>query len=711
MRPLKGMSLRGCLAVALLVFTPGVWALESLSALQLDVASKDARPVTKVIALLQDMLKQLEKEGDQDKETYDKMACWCQTNEAIKTKSIADNEAIIQEATSNIEKFNAEIFQLRHDVRRIEEQVAEDQQALKTATSLREKQLAEFQDEETDYVTTIGALKAAVVVLEKHSAHFMQMPSNVKVIATAMQKAMQQHGNVLKGVISPSEREVLTSFLQVVQPDGAPSMHSQLLQSSGPYDHQSGQIFGIINQMKESFEINLATAQKDELERAKEYGELKAAQEEQIKAGEEKRQTKRGALASKEQDLAEAKADKKIAEETLFADEQFLKSLKSKCKVADKEWEERQKERSAEMEAVSGAVAVLSTDEAHDTFAKALPPTFLQDMEAAKKKRHRHHRHRHDRDQAAMLLSDVALRVHNPNLAALATRVRLDAFTEVKKAIDQMVEELSKQQADEVKMKDSCTSWFQENKLATEKKTREKAITEQDLIQLQSKLDDLTAKMKSLTAEIADMKDQIKRAGEDRNFEHIDFLKTLEDERNAQNLLTAALKILQRYYIKSRASLVLQQEGIGQEPPPGLDAYKAQSKAVLGMIEKIIEHAKKLENDALVAESDAQKAYEDFVKESNLGIDARTDAFNEAKGTKAKTMEDFLAAKAENEDQLKELKQLSDQKSNLHDSCDYVLNNFDARQKSRGEEIESLRKAKGILTGAKSLFQKKEHSH
>jgi hypothetical protein len=47
------------------------------------------RPITKVITLLKDMLKQLEKEAKDDEDIYDKLTCWCQTNDREKTKAIA----------------------------------------------------------------------------------------------------------------------------------------------------------------------------------------------------------------------------------------------------------------------------------------------------------------------------------------------------------------------------------------------------------------------------------------------------------------------------------------------------------------------------------------------------------------------------------------------------------------------------------------------
>merc|ERR1719337_346151 len=49
------------------------------------------------------MLKQLEKEAAEDEEVYDKMACWCETNDKEKTKAIADAETRIADLTTKIE--------------------------------------------------------------------------------------------------------------------------------------------------------------------------------------------------------------------------------------------------------------------------------------------------------------------------------------------------------------------------------------------------------------------------------------------------------------------------------------------------------------------------------------------------------------------------------------------------------------------------------
>merc|ERR1719449_378728 len=77
------------------------------STLTFDTEAAKNRPVSKVITLLKDMLKQLEKEAEEDEEIYDKMACWCETNDKEKTKSIADAEARISDLTTKIEELTA----------------------------------------------------------------------------------------------------------------------------------------------------------------------------------------------------------------------------------------------------------------------------------------------------------------------------------------------------------------------------------------------------------------------------------------------------------------------------------------------------------------------------------------------------------------------------------------------------------------------------
>merc|ERR1711953_1644396 len=120
--------------------------------------------------------------------------------------------------------------------------------------------------------------------------------------------------------------------------------------------------------------------------------------------------------------------------------------------------------------------------------------------------------------------------------------------------------------------------------------------------------------------EIAEMQVQMKRAGEGREKENREFQTTVADQRATQKLLKAALTVLQDFYGK-KAVFMQQgsQQPAGPPPPPGFEEYKknAASGGVMKMIEEIINDAKAMEAEAIRSEEDAQKAYEDFVKETN----------------------------------------------------------------------------------------------
>merc|ERR1712227_529083 len=222
------------------------------------------------------------------------------------------------------------------------------------------------------------------------------------------------------------------------------------------YAPQSGEIFGILKQMKETFETNLSSSQKEEMANQKAYEDLKAAKEEEIAAGQAQIDTKTQELADTDEKNAQAKEDIEDTKKTLSADEEFLMMLKEKCSMTDAEWEERQKTRQAEMEAVSKALAILSGDDAHDLFTRTFNPSLLQKENAM---------HSERRAQASKLLSAVAKKLQNPRLATLAVRVRLDAFTRVKKAIDDMVAQLLKEKEDEIKHKVFCVDEFNTNEM------------------------------------------------------------------------------------------------------------------------------------------------------------------------------------------------------------------------------------------------------
>merc|ERR1719352_1757471 len=219
---------------------------------------------------------------------------------------------------------------------------------------------------------SIGALKSAIVVLSKHHESFAQVPTEQLLnIASMVQWQFHKHKEARRKLTSARQRKELTAFIQA--PSDYFDAEPTFKQSYAP---QSGAIFGILKQMKETFETNLETSQKEEMASQTAYEDLKASKEDEIKAGSDQKDTKTQELADTDELLAQSKQDLDDTRNSLAADQKFLMNLKETCQMTDQEFEERTKTRAEEIKAVSEALAILSSDDAHDTFTSTF--NFIQ---------------------------------------------------------------------------------------------------------------------------------------------------------------------------------------------------------------------------------------------------------------------------------------------------------------------------------------------
>merc|ERR1719160_1454122 len=106
------------------------------------------------------MQQQLEKEQETDEEVYEKLQCWCTTNDKEKTEAIKVAESRITQLLSTIEELTGKSARLNTEIKALNEEIAKNEEALDKATAIREKELAEFNAEEKDMPQSIEALKA-----------------------------------------------------------------------------------------------------------------------------------------------------------------------------------------------------------------------------------------------------------------------------------------------------------------------------------------------------------------------------------------------------------------------------------------------------------------------------------------------------------------------------------------------------------------------
>jgi septal ring factor EnvC (AmiA/AmiB activator) len=256
-----------------------------------------------------------------------------------------------------------------------------------------------------------------------------------------------------------------------------------------------------------------------------------------------------------------------------------------------------------------------------------------------------------------------------------------------------MIEELTAQQQDEVEHRDYCTKEFNQNDKNVFDRNDEKG-------DLQRKIQELTNTIATLTQEIADHNTEIaatqvsiKKAGEDREAENADFQTTVADQRATQQILDKVVQRLGQFYKKA----LLQ-----QEPPVKFGEYKSNqgSSSVLALLDKIIEDSKTVESEAISAEKAAQAEYEATVAASNAAIKANQEAIAQKSDSKATANADKSAAESDLQKTQNALDQLAQYRADLHASCDFTMKNFEVRQTARREEMDAIRQAKAILSGA-----------
>jgi hypothetical protein len=689
-------------------------------------------PVTKIVNMLKEMTTQLQKEQDQDNEMMETMNCWCETYDKEKTAAILAAEDSIASLKTTSEENGAAAALYTQQIAALEKQLAQAEEALASATEQRKKRLAEFTAEEKDLLASITSVGDAVIALEKHhsaaAASFIQESdahAQMHSIAMTLKTLMRTHDKILAEVISPHQRKLVASLLHsgtslVQSPEDyfaavaavgvrlPRSMqkfmpNKQLMQidqvpGGKYYQSASGEIFGILKQMKESFEENLNSAQIEETADNKEFGELKAAKTSEIVATEASLDEKKGLLGTASFTKAKADQDAEDTQEILNADTNYLAMLKSTCATADADFEMRRKTRIEETEAVTKALEFLQSDEAQDLFHKTFSgASFVQKQSVNKLRATR-------AAGAAEVLTKAAHTLNRPKLAALAIKVRIDAFDKAKKQIQTMIDELTKEQKDEVEKKDMCIAELNSNEAATEASTRDKDEAIEKVEALMATIDKLAKEIADLKGEVAAAQTAFKRAGEDRELENKDFQLTIADQRATQKVLNAALSILKGFYDKAA---LLQSKGkqepyVAGPPPPGaFKSYEKQgSGGVLGAIEGVIADSKAVEAEAITAESDAQQGYENFGKDTNDAIDEMTRSIITKTEFKSQCESDKVETEQSRDSAISTLEELADENAALHADCDYTLKNFDLRQGARGQEIEALKQAKMILSGA-----------
>merc|ERR1719160_1553570 len=203
------------------------------------------------------------------------------------------------------------------------------------------------------------------------------------------------------------------------------------------------------------------------------------------------------------------------------------------------------KVRGEELIALGEALKILTGDDARDLWGKTM--SFLQ-IGTVGSSSSRVAAQNAARSKAVQRILAVAKKTKNWQLATLAVSTQLDAFTKVKEAMDKMLAELKKQQADEYEKNEFCKKEIDTNEDTTKVKTHEKEDLEDKHAELTNTIEVLTKDIEALKTEIGEMQVSLKRAGEDRKAENVDFQAQVADQRLVMNFFNKVFVCLKKFY-------------------------------------------------------------------------------------------------------------------------------------------------------------------
>lgn len=685
-----------CVLLALPVASVKISLKNALSR-DLGVSMKE-RPISKVVRMLEDMKAELTTGLEDDKAVHEALDCWCTTNENEKNQAVEVAERRIEESYALMGEAGAKMKELKSKRKSVQEELFADQKALDESEELRMKENKEFHGEEKDLLGAIDACKSAITVLSRTNPGLAQ----VKVVANALQLARVQD-LMLKSSSSQEvgriKAEALKEFIAGV--NQAPSFLA--IPGMQSYAPQSGQVFGIIKQMKEDFENDLGATQKTEATAVEQFQLLNNAKSDEIATGKKTIEIIDAQLAELAEKNAEAAKELEDTEAQVALDKAFLVNLKKKCSVSDADFQARVKARMEEISAVEDSIKILNSDQSFEAFDSSVN-SFLQVSSVSAEQE------KMQRKRAVTILQKAADSSDSPQISLIALSAQLDTFAKVREEVDKMVVQLGKQQKDEVVQRDWCIKSMNGNKLETSAAYDKKDSLTAKVEDLEQSVKTLTAEIESSTAAIAEMQVQMKRRSESREAENADYQETVTDQRLTQMILQKVVDRMSQVYADflqrdgQPGAPHIQTSGTDTDPgngPARFTKYEenAGGKKIIAMLDEVMTESKTMEETAIRGEEDAQAAYESFMKDSNKSILKTSSKITDMTEANAKAKADLGMAKSDFKQTMSNLDDLNTEVADLGKSCNYLLRNFAARQEARSGEIDALNEAKNILSG------------
>merc|ERR1719326_1198244 len=162
----------------------------------------------------------------------------------------------------------------------------------------------------------------------------------------------------------------------------------------------------------------------------------------------------------------------------------------------------------------------------------------------------RSHKDDDNREEAANYLDQQGKKLNSVALSQLATRFRMgdDPFAKVKGMIQEMIERLVNEAAEEASHKAWCDEETAESKKSREKHQGRVDVLSGRISKAEAAIAKLTQDVTALQKEVAEMNAGEAEATEQRNAENTEYEANIKDYAEAGEALSKAIEVLSEYY-------------------------------------------------------------------------------------------------------------------------------------------------------------------
>jgi len=592
-------------------------------------------PVEQVITLLTDLKTQVEGEGKAEAGTYDTFACWCKDTTKTKSDAITSGNDNIDTLSADIAAATASKSEKSTDLMERKKKQEEHEADLEAETSRCLKEEAEFEAQVADLTKAVGSLAKALASLkDSKPTDLLQMKDMIRG-SLALADALS---------LLPSRRKrAVQAFLQVDPEDAA-------------YKFQSQGIIDTITQLHTDFDKKLTDviAEKDKSKGLCDAAKLALVG--LITANTGAMDQLKIDIDGLEESISDDRGDLVNTESNLKDDQLYLKDLTQRCETSAKDWDQRSSMRAGELEALSGALTVLtegkdgkSVTEMDSVNKRALlqkkasakapkaeavkkAVSFLQEGTAIRALARVHNLRGNTRmgmavaiestqwgaaqNRAAETLQAAGIRLKSEMLSSVATKVMQDPFKKVKQLIQELIERLLNEATQEATKKGFC-----DEELGKATNTRDSEFQSinkitAELASLEVKKETLNNTIVTLGEDIVGLKDTLNETTVLRGQEKEDNMAAIATAKDGVKAVAEAITILKVFYKSAAKASFVQESPVDAETSgPGFSgSYKgsqAGSGGIIGMLEVI---RSDFDRTARVTLQEEEKAQSDFVE-------------------------------------------------------------------------------------------------